>query len=216
MVPSSVQESGTKRPALSFCYPCSCHVPRGTLRHAHGRWRPGRERLGAWRPSGRPRGRAVVWCRAPVRSCGPGYLEAPARVASGPSWDGAHATSTLDSRYPSRPPRGRRVRDVVVTPGAGWAVPHKPVLACRVPPAPRGQPADGRRAVQACGTRRRNGWAVADGWREAGVPPVARASPGDYGPPVDPLRAGIGTVLWGTVAPGQPVPGRQMDWAEAR
>jgi hypothetical protein len=105
---------------------------------------------------------------------------------------------------------------VVVTPGAGWAGPHKPVLACRVTPAPRGQPADGRRAVQAWGTRRRDGGAVADGWRAAGVPPVARASPGDYGPPVDTLRAGSGPGWWGTAAPGPPGPGRQTERAEAR
>ena len=44
----------------------SCHVPRGTLRHENGRWRPVRESLVEWLPIGWPRGRDFVWCREPV------------------------------------------------------------------------------------------------------------------------------------------------------
>jgi hypothetical protein len=47
-------------------------MPReGTLRYENGWWRPARESLVAWRPSGWPRGRDVVWCREPVLALDP-------------------------------------------------------------------------------------------------------------------------------------------------
>jgi hypothetical protein len=57
-------------------------MPReGTLRYDNGRWRPMRERRVAWLPIGWRRGRAVVWCHAPVLELDPESLQAPWMVA---------------------------------------------------------------------------------------------------------------------------------------
>jgi hypothetical protein len=136
--------------------------------------------------------------------------------ASFPSWAGEHAPSTREARSPARPPRGRGVMAVVLTHGAGLAVHHKPVMACRVTPDALGQQADGRMEVQECGTRTRDVLAGSDGLSEAGVTHVAMARTGAYGQPVDTLLEGPCPVGLGNAAPVKHVPGRKTDRAEAR
>ena len=105
---------------------------------------------------------------------------------------------------------------VVLTHGAGLAVHHKPVMACRVTPDALGQQADGRMEGQELGTRTRDVLAGSDGLSEAGVTPVAMARPGAYGQPVDTLLEGPCPVGLGNAAPVKHVPGRQTDRAAAR
>jgi transposase len=105
---------------------------------------------------------------------------------------------------------------VVLTHGAGLAVHHKPVMACRVTPDALGQQADGRMEVQECGTRTRDVLAGSDGLSEAGVTHVAMARTGAYGQPVDTLLEGPCPVGLGNAAPVKHVPGRKTDRAEAR
>src|SRR4029453_4089054 len=128
-------------------------MPReGTLRYENGWWRPARESLVAWRPSGWPRGRDVVWCREPFLALGPGS-RGWAPGARWAPWMGAHGpgavehgTETLASRDPASHARGRGVMDVGLTHGAGLAGHQQTVMACRVPPDPLGPQADGRMA----------------------------------------------------------------------
>jgi transposase len=103
-----------------------------------------------------------------------------------------------------------------LTHGAGLAVHHKPVMACRVTPDALGQQADGRMEVQECGTRTRDVLAGSDGLSEAGVTHVAMARTGAYGQPVDTLLEGPCPVGLGNAAPVKHVPGRKTDRAEAR
>ena len=106
--------------------------------------------------------------------------------------------------------------DVVCTHGAGLAVPTKTVLACRVPPAPRGQQADGLLEVRAFGTLTREVLAWSEGLPEAGRTPVALERTGESWPPVANLREGTGTVCLVNAAQGKHVPGRKTDRADAR
>ena len=103
--------------------------------------------------------------------------------------------------------------DVVCTHGAGLAVPTKTVLACRVPPAPRGQQADGLLEARAFGTLTREVLAWSEGLPEAGRTPVALERTGESWPPVANLREGTGTVCLVNAAQGKHVPGRQTDRA---
>jgi hypothetical protein len=105
---------------------------------------------------------------------------------------------------------------VVLTHGAGLAVHHKPVMACRVTPDALGQQADGRMEGQECGTRTRDVLAGSDGMSEAGVTPVAMVRTGAYGQPVDTLLEGPCPVGLGHAAPVKHVPGRKTDRAAAR
>jgi hypothetical protein len=106
--------------------------------------------------------------------------------------------------------------DVVCTPCAGVEVQKKTVRACRVPPDPTGPQADGSRAVNACGTLRRDRWAWSAWWAAVGMTPVAMASPGEDGRPVDTLWDGPVPSCLVHAAQVQQGPGRQTDQADAR
>jgi transposase len=105
---------------------------------------------------------------------------------------------------------------VVLTPGAGVAVPTKTVMACRVTPEPTGHPADGLLEVRAFGTLRRDLLALADWWSEAEITPVAMESTGEDWTPVSNLRGGPCTGFLGNAAHVKTVPGRKTARAEAR
>jgi transposase len=106
--------------------------------------------------------------------------------------------------------------DVVLTPWAGLDGHQTTVMACRVPPDPRGQQADGRMEVREFGTRPRDVLAWSDWLREAGVTHVAMESPGESWKPVDHLLEGAVTVCLVNAAHGKNVPGRKTDRADAR
>jgi transposase len=136
-------------------------------------------------------------------------------VAHGP---GAveHATETLESRDPASHELGRGVMDVVLTHGAGLAGHQQTVMACRVTPDPLGPQADGRMEGREFGTLTRDVLALSDGLTEAGSTPVALASSGESGTPVDTRREGPCPVFLVNAAPVKTVPGRQTDRADAR
>ena len=106
--------------------------------------------------------------------------------------------------------------DVICTPGAGWDVQQKAVMAWRVTPEPTGQQADGLREVKACGTTT----AALLGWSDwltaAGMTPVALERTGEDWKPVDTLWAGDGPLCLVHAAPVPQVPGRTTDTAAAR
>jgi transposase len=106
--------------------------------------------------------------------------------------------------------------DVVLTPGAGVDVHKKTVRACRVPPEPLGQQADGRLEVQECGTLTRELLAWSDWLTAAGSTPVAMESTGEDWNPVDHLLKGTCTVFLVNAAPVKHGPGRKTDRAAAR
>jgi transposase len=106
--------------------------------------------------------------------------------------------------------------DVVLTHCAGWDVPKKTVMACRVTPDPLGQQADGLMEVQEVGTLTRDLLALSDWLSEAGVTHVAMESTGEYWKPVYNLLEGTCTVFLVNAAHVKNVPGRQTDRADAR
>jgi transposase len=106
--------------------------------------------------------------------------------------------------------------DVVCTPGAGVDGHQKTVMACRVPPDPTGQQADGSMDVNVWGTRTRDLLALSAGWAAGGMTPVARARTGEDGRPGYNLVDGTVPSFLVPAAQVTPGPGRQTDTAEAR
>jgi transposase len=74
--------------------------------------------------------------------------------------------------------------DGVCTPGAGLDVQKQPVPAGRVPPAPRGQQADGILERSVLGTMTADLLARSDWLAAGGITPVAMESTGEYWRPV--------------------------------
>jgi transposase len=106
--------------------------------------------------------------------------------------------------------------DVVFTHGAGLAVQKKTVMACRVPPDPTGQQADGIMELQQFGTMTRDLLALSDWLAEVGVTHVAMESTGEYWRPVYNLLEGNVTIVLVNAAHVKQVPGRKTDKADAR
>ncbi len=106
--------------------------------------------------------------------------------------------------------------DVMFTHCAGLDGHKKTVMACRVPPDPTGQQADGIMELQACGTMTRDLLALSDWLAEVGVTHVAMESTGEYWRPIYNLLEGSFTVLLVNAAHVKQVPGRKTDKADAR
>jgi transposase len=106
--------------------------------------------------------------------------------------------------------------DAIFPHGAGLDVHKKAVMACRVPPDPTGQQADGLMELQAFGTMTQDLLAWSDWLAEAGITHVARESAGEYWRPVYNLLEGKVTIFLVNAAHVKPGPGRKTDKADAR
>jgi transposase len=73
--------------------------------------------------------------------------------------------------------------DVMCTHGAGLDVHQKTVMACRVPPDPTGEQADGIMERKECGAMTVDLLALSDWLAAAGITPVAMESTGAYWKP---------------------------------
>jgi transposase len=106
--------------------------------------------------------------------------------------------------------------DVMCTHGAGLEVPKKTVMACRVPPDPTGEHADGIMELQACGAMTVDWLAWSDWLAAVGMTPVAIERTGEYWKPLDHLLEGAFTVFLVNAAHVKQVPGRTTEKADAR
>lgn len=106
--------------------------------------------------------------------------------------------------------------DVIFTHGAGVDVHQKRMTACRVPPDPIAQQADGLLERRDVGTMTAD-WLALSAWlAAAGVTPVAMERTGEDWKPVFNIWDGSLTVFLVNAAPVKQGPGRKTDTADAR
>jgi transposase len=106
--------------------------------------------------------------------------------------------------------------EVLCTHGAGLAVHKQTVMACRVPPDPTGEQADGIMALKECGAMTVDLLALSDWWAAVGMTPVAMERTGEYWKPLSNILQGDLTVFLVNAAHVTQVPGRKTDKADAR